>query len=361
MFKIKALSAYDGDCFLISYGEEKSTKNIVIDGGRNIIVVRQLIKEIKLIIEKGQKIDLMVLTHIDNDHIYGLLKLMEENWIKEDVIKEVWFNSKWVISREYFNEDSIDDSIKLNIRQNNDISFKQGILFEDRLKELKIKYGNIIVSGHSQTIGEGELKVLSPTPNELKKMYLKWNHYILNSAKKRNDISSLSNSDYDIPLSDLVTKPYSEDKAIVNSTSIAIEVKYKGKKILMLGDAHPSIVIDGLKNFYNNNLEEISYDLIKLSHHGSKNNINQEFVEKIHSRKYLISTNGLTHGLPNKETITKLVWQRNEKTKFYFNYPNIYSKIFSPEEIHELKILCEDCRNNEILEVDLWNCTDDLE
>ena len=64
----------------------------------------------------------------------------------------------------------------------------------------------------------------------------------------------------------------------------------------------------------------ISYfDAIKISHHGSLKN-NFAWIEKIKSKRYLISTNGKKHNHPDKEVIAKIL-QCNNKEKFlYFNY-----------------------------------------
>ncbi|MEH6945441.1 hypothetical protein, partial [Bacillus sp. JJ722] len=79
------------------------------------------------------------------------------------------------------------------------------------------------------------------------------------------------------------------------------------------------------------------------------------------SDRYLISTNGETHGLPNKETIVKVAKSRDKETIFYFNYSNVFTKLLTNKEIKELKVKCKDVKNNEILKVDLWNCSEDLE
>lgn len=358
MFKIKALPAYDGDCFIISFGEKENIKNIIIDGGRRLIVVGKLIEEINEIIDKGQRIDLMILTHIDNDHISGLLKLFEEPWINKEIINEVWFNSKGLIGQLLFEDETEDESLRVSVKGNSNISFRQGITFEERLKNLHLGCEKLIFAGYSEKIGDANIKVLSPNKDDLLKLYTKWSEYITDIKPKDHNISAKSTSDYKLSISELLEKPYEEDDALVNSTSIAIEIDYKNKKILLLGDALPSVIVENLKEIYGEEVKKINYDLIKLSHHGSKRNINEDFVNIITSDKYLISTNGLTHGLPNKETLVKIVSNRKEKTTVYFNYPKIIEKMFTKEEIDTLKVEFKEGKNNEVLEVALWNCSE---
>ncbi|MEH6944702.1 MBL fold metallo-hydrolase, partial [Bacillus sp. JJ722] len=281
MLTLKALPAYDGDCFIISLGEGNDIKNIIIDGGRKRLVVNKLKKEIQDIKNKGQVIDLMILTHIDNDHIYGLIKLFEENWINKEIIKEVWFNSKEIIGDTYFNENANDDLLQVMNKDDANISFKQGITFSKRLEDLDIKIDKVITAGYSKSLGDAKLKVISPEEENLKKLYSEWDKAFPKEVVNGVNISSNKESDYNCSIDELLIKPYEEDKALVNGSSIAFILEYKDKRVLMLADAHPSIIIKNLREIYGQTVDKIYMDLIKLSHHGSKRNINEEFVNNI--------------------------------------------------------------------------------
>ena len=81
MFKIKTLSAHDGDCFIIKIGGENEVNyNILVDGGRGNRIIGQLKAEIATIIQNGEKLDYIVLTHTDNDHIWGILEIFNKNY-----------------------------------------------------------------------------------------------------------------------------------------------------------------------------------------------------------------------------------------------------------------------------------------
>ena len=79
--KIQFLHANNGDCIWINVKDDDNhILNILIDGGtketyaeldrgRNEIVKGELFHLIESIRSKNQKIDLLILTHIDNDHI----------------------------------------------------------------------------------------------------------------------------------------------------------------------------------------------------------------------------------------------------------------------------------------------------
>ena len=72
MLHIKLFPAEYGDCIILSIGKE-SQYNILIDGGLSKTYHKYIKAEIQHIKELGQKIGLMVCTHMDNDHIIASL------------------------------------------------------------------------------------------------------------------------------------------------------------------------------------------------------------------------------------------------------------------------------------------------
>ena len=88
-FKLTALPASDGDCLLLSYGSFPA-RHVLIDGGR-ISTYSFLKPVLRKIVESNEQLELLVLTHIDADHIEGLLPLVAEDELGLD-IKEIWFN-----------------------------------------------------------------------------------------------------------------------------------------------------------------------------------------------------------------------------------------------------------------------------
>ena len=91
------IQAKKGDCFLLEYGINKNPKYILIDGGPSTIYDDYLIKELKKIKKKTGKIELTILSHVDDDHIKGLLDYLGELYPtknKEIVdFETIWFNT----------------------------------------------------------------------------------------------------------------------------------------------------------------------------------------------------------------------------------------------------------------------------
>lgn len=113
-----------------------------------------------------------------------------------------------------------------------------------------------------------------------------------------------------------------EDDTATNGSAIAFIIEHQSFKLLFLADAHPSVIIQNLKEHYSEEEFPIKFDLIKISHHGSKNNTSPELLKYIDSEKYIFSTNGLIHNHPDKETIARIISRETKFTRtLYFNYP----------------------------------------
>ena len=60
-------------------------------------------------------------------------------------------------------------------------------------------------------------------------------------------------------------------------------------------------------------------DLCKVSHHGSRHNINRELLSLLDCRHWLLSTSGRRHGHPHREAMARILCRPDEATA-WFNY-----------------------------------------
>jgi len=92
---IEMIPAQEGDCILITL--EKEDIRILMDGGPAITYKNVLKQKLQQLKANGKCIDLLIVTHIDNDHIGGILELLKENGTSEESliipIKNIWHNS----------------------------------------------------------------------------------------------------------------------------------------------------------------------------------------------------------------------------------------------------------------------------
>ena len=90
---------------------------------------------------------------------------------------------------------------------------------------------------------------------------------------------------------------------------------------------------------------------MKVSHHGSKNNLNNEFLNTIETESFIFSTDGSPKkgGIPSKphiETIAKIIVKEKDST-LYFNYPQeSYDKFIfdiidkcNKDELYNIKVI----------------------
>jgi len=140
--KINFLPAFNGDCILITIDKF----NILIDGGTKKTYSPILKNELKDI----EKLDLVILTHIDADHIMGLIELFKNDKVK---VEKVWFNSIAKLS-ELFDKKYNQDIEYFTDDTKKDISCKQGESLEDILKYQKIDYELIYIEQQQKYIFE---------------------------------------------------------------------------------------------------------------------------------------------------------------------------------------------------------------
>ncbi len=134
MIKLHVVQAEYGDCFILESNQGNDKVTVLIDGGPYQTFEKHLKPTLQKLPLNG-KLDLIVLSHIDNDHIIGLLDLFDEiktqreNGIKELIkIGKLWHNS--------FN-----DLFQLDVEPKKlfkNIFLSQNFISRERLKKRKI-------------------------------------------------------------------------------------------------------------------------------------------------------------------------------------------------------------------------------
>ena len=302
---VNILQAGYGDSIFISIKRGDLIFNILVDGGLastyyNARERRNPAGPLKVLLsnmnEEGNHIDLIICTHVDDDHIGGIRKWFETDFPTADFVKAIWMN---------------DDIMIVDRRDLNNTSEHAASVIK-KMKINAIGYQNGIVKGFSRHNDFCTINVLAPSVE---------NHNII-----AHDIHlSLDNASSDDGNSKKsFTQLVKEDWIMVENTdendaSIAFElISWDGSKLLMLGDASYQDYMDGLNLFYPNTDELIKYDMVKLSHHGSKNNFHPEFLKRVYSPVYMVSTNGLKFKHPDKEVLAHIMC--NADSTIMFNY-----------------------------------------
>ena len=91
MLRVELLPAGYGDAILVSYGKgDEAEHHLLIDAGQ-ASTAGPLLERLERVRAKGGRIDLFVVTHIDNDHVGGALKLLRDP-ASAGMIDGIWFN-----------------------------------------------------------------------------------------------------------------------------------------------------------------------------------------------------------------------------------------------------------------------------
>jgi hypothetical protein len=99
------------------------------------------------------------------------------------------------------------------------------------------------------------------------------------------------------------------DKSPYNLSSIVVLVRQGDRRMLLTGDARGDQVLTALDAAGATEGGRIHVDILKLPHHGSIRNVDDDFFERITADHYVVSADG-KHGNPESETLDKIAASR---------------------------------------------------
>ena len=342
-FQLKILQAAHGDSVLIQGDFDGQPRNILIDGGpaktyQYHIYSGELKEVLQGIKDKKQRIDLLILTHVDDDHIAGLLSAFDNDGLLAQLTDKVWFNSGKLIF-EHFNK-TPDASNFVYLKGNNTIvgearatSIGQGVDFEGEISAKGIWHQKLIMAGKVHKEFGIKFTILSPTEKKLKSLLTVW------KKKSPESLTGAKKGDYDKKFDTILDGDnFEEDGSRTNGSSIAFIFEYNEKSLLLLGDAHNKIIVNSLEQLGYSEQNPINVDYVKLSHHGSKKNTSIELLKMLDCNNFIFSSNTEIHSLPNKTTIARIVTQKPQ-ANLLFNYPEIIENNIFKDDLESLKAL----------------------
>jgi beta-lactamase superfamily II metal-dependent hydrolase len=333
MFKLKIVQAEYGDCFLLEYGTGQQPRFILIDGGPQNIYKNNLRGELQAISAAGGKLDLVALSHVDEDHVLGLLDLFSElrrqavqNEPQSLSICALWHNSfsETVGSRV---ENRVRSLIEDRGMSRSPLlpdeefyadyefrSIRQGDDLTHLARELEIPI-NPHFSPHQVICLEDiqepvkldnlSLTIIGPTRKNMERLRKQWVEW-LNKRRKALQIKN--------PLeASRVVRAL--DRSIPNLSSIMFLAESDGKKILFTGDGRSDHILEGLKQA--NLLEpdgRLQVDIFKVPHHGSARNVTKKLFKRVTAGQYIISANG-KHGNPDLKTLQMIAETAKEQNR----------------------------------------------
>jgi beta-lactamase superfamily II metal-dependent hydrolase len=303
--EVTFLKAGKGDAIWIRH--EK--KNILIDGGDDSSYLLNATFEI---LHRKESIDLLLVTHHDNDHIHGCIEILKH--IKQgtyngrrDFVKLVGFNSARLIREANLTAETLQ------------LNYVHASEFDKMVRELDIAQMDPISNIAEPIEFEGlRLTFLSPTQQSLKQYSEKKGALLFNKA-----------SDWNVSLAKLeeFIDDTSLDKGGANESSIVVQLEWDNKRALLTGDVTPNRLAEIIEKMYGENDNKlVDFEFVKLPHHGSLRSLSERIISKLACANYVISTNGKAN-LPDKKAILKVLKFRDKErvphVKFLFNYGEV--------------------------------------
>jgi hypothetical protein len=315
--------AREGDCFVITHGDPRAPHRILVDAGR--MATYPALREFLLGLPAEQRVfDLLIVTHVDRDHIEGALSLFADPGCPVQ-FRDIWFNGYYHLSA------------GLDV----DFSAVQGNRLVEQLDgrawNASFGRGPVVVpeTGPGEPIelpGGLHVTVLSPTADKLRALRRAWEQECRDAGldpafdppDRVDSIPSFARPDLDIDA--LAAAPFSDDRAPANGSSIAVLLAVDGRRLLFTSDAHAGVLVDGLRQLGGD--APVKLDLLKVSHHGSARNTSIELLALVDCPRYVISTSGAQFQHPDPEAIARIIKHGGASKTLYFNYRSPYTAIW---------------------------------
>jgi len=315
VLRLEMMQAAYGDSLLLEFGDADRPHRILIDGGpwyRYDALRERLLR----IPESQRELDLLVVTHIDADHIDGIVRLLQDDTLGI-TFKDIWFND-W---------EHLQPGVTgvLGARQG---EYLGALLDTKSLPWNEAVGGKPVLVPKSGAlprlpVGGAELVLLSPGPDELENLRRHWQKVLQKAGFTPGDrthaLAELEQkARYAPPRGVLGLEP---DSSEANGSSIAFMFVYQGQRLLLAGDAWAPVLEGSLARFHAEEGAEPEVEAFKLAHHGSFSNITKKLVRLAHARRYLVSTDGAYFKHPDPETLQLILANHNgAPPELVFNY-----------------------------------------
>jgi len=352
IFSLDVRRARKGDCLLLHFGSAAAPGLVLIDGGPKAVYEPHLKPRLMAIrAKRGLQahqplpVDLLMVSHVDDDHIQGILDLTTE--LREAVgapfvrVSRLWHNSFDTIIDKNPKEltagvaaqfgpaalegELPDDATIEGVEEEDPevaesalkvlASIAQGFRLRLDAEALEMPLnpqvdGKLIMASNKRLSVTNNLTftVAGPMQPDLLKLQKKhddWLKELKKEGKKPEDV-----------LAAFV------DNSIPNLSSVVVLADAGGKTMLLTGDARGDKIIEGLETI--GALAAggaLHVNVLKVPHHGSSNNVAPVFFKRITADHYVMSGNG-EHGNPERETMKMLFDERGSKPfELHLTYP----------------------------------------
>lgn len=345
-FTLEAVPARYGDCLLLHYGTAQAPGLLLIDGGPKQVwrpFLEPRLKALRLKRGDDFAIDLVMVSHIDDDHVLGIADFTDA-WLAEQSqgnpwpypAHQFWFNSFERISDQedihavtasitasagvpslrdvdleaHGIEDTHDARAAIHVLASvgNGKHLRDDIVSLGLKSQLNKDFGGIVEPGVAGMVpvelgGGLQLFVVGPLPKQLEDLRKKFAE--------------------ELPKGTHQALAAYTDTSVPNLSSIVVLAEFHGKKVLLTGDARGDYIIEGLKSQkLLDAVGKLHVDILKMPHHGSDRDVDPSFFDIITADHYVASADG-TYSNPDRDTIEMLTERRGKDALYtlHLTYP----------------------------------------
>jgi beta-lactamase superfamily II metal-dependent hydrolase len=321
------LAAGHGDCLWVDYGDPDAPTRILVDAGTagTFSRVKAALDKVRCGIPSHE---LLLITHIDADHIAGTLNVVEDGVLASQ-FKEFWFNGR----------DHLAQAAKLQ-----SLGAVQGERLTAALKKLPGRWNTAFGRGPImmpaagsppvKQVGAATVTVLGPRPAELAALLPVWTQEI-KAAGLKNKVAAAKPKQIRpgwqsfgvTNVNKLANEAVTTDTAPANGSSISTIVEFQDVRLLLGADAHPDTLLDGIKRLSPQSPLKVS--VWKLPHHGSAANVTDDLLAAVDAKTVVFSSNGAHFSHPDKIAVARVIRRyRQTGVHLVFNYKTKHNQIW---------------------------------
>lgn len=308
MLTASFLDAAHGDACLIRWPDNDGRqRTMLVDGGPATIYKNRILPHLTR--HRVDVLDMVCVTHVDDDHIAGVIRLLKDidrarsaNDLPRFQVNGLWFNDVAELVNSVEPGLALSDPAAAAGDPVLAASYRQG----RELGTLAVRLGLLGNAPFNSLIRQGthglvhDLHVTAVTPNQiaLDRLAERWRRALLQPSAE-------------------VVAAAKQDHSVSNLSSITLHLRHGERTALLTGDARGDHIIAGLAaGGLLDSDRPLHIDVLKLPHHGSPKNVTCEFFQHLTADHYVISTDGHRHDHPDTETLNMLVESRSAADEY---------------------------------------------
>jgi beta-lactamase superfamily II metal-dependent hydrolase len=411
--KLTVFPSDKGDCLLLT---SHDGHHVLVDGGMSASYRTYVAPRLEALGSDSQKLDVVYVSHTDQDHIGGILALADDAFLwkvfaahldttpddgqsdapdgfrrprnrpRPPAVDKFWYNAfsaalpgdqiefgttlvRIATALAAASESGVLREAALATRELV-ASVGEGIQLNNRLDERQLGYpvnpefGGDLMQIESVgagvpaplPIGSMRFHLIGPFREDLENFAQYWEEWIeshkeearrIEDERKTDDRALPSNEFERLQRSLIALAARLGDRGEVtppNLASLMFLVEEDGRSILLTGDGHGQDILRGLERQEKLDADGgIHVDVLKVQHHGSEHNLDEEFCRRVTANHYVFCGNG-DSGNPDLRVVEALVDSRigpahsrskNSQTKnrfrFWFNNSSTFDDEINAE------------------------------